>query len=228
MLKVAIVGLGHLHPRLYVPLFESMPETELTAVIEPDESLREAFCADFVNRRRGQPEPDTSGITAQAFDLSTGKLLWEITGASDVRYSEPHALLVAAGGVYRASDGARVRKAGGTWAITDDQVLTGNASRFAAYDLLTGSPSGRELSWFTRGCTPLRAGATMLTTRYQGNAAFVDLASGEITSIWNVRAACSNNLFPANGILNVPNLSGGCTCNYLPISQAFAPPAAFE
>ena len=31
------------------------------------------------------------------------------------------------------------------------------------------------------------------------------------------------SLFPANGVLNVPNLSGGCTCNYLPVSQAFVP-----
>ena len=41
-------------------------------------------------------------------------------------------------------------------------------------------------------------------------------------SIWNVRAACSNNLFPANAVLNIPDLSGGCTCNYMPVSQAFA------
>jgi hypothetical protein len=59
------------------------------------------------------------------------------------------------------------------------------------------------------------------TTRFMGNAAYLDIATGEITSIWNVRAACSNNLFPANGILNAPNLTGGCTCNYLPISQGF-------
>jgi hypothetical protein len=39
----------------------------------------------------------------------------------------------------------------------------------------------------------------------------------------NVRAARAGNLFPANGILNVPNLSGGCTCNYMPVSQAFVP-----
>jgi outer membrane protein assembly factor BamB len=186
------------------------------------------FAADFVNRRRGQPAPDMSGVTAQAFDLSTGKPLWEITGGTDVRYGQAHDLVVTTGGVYRVGDGSQVRKSGGTWAITDQQQLTGNAAKFAAYDLVTGSPSGKELSWFTRGCTPLRAGAMMLTTRYQGNAAFVDLASGEITSIWNVRAACSNNLFPANGVLNVPNLSGGCTCNYLPISQAFAPSSAFE
>ena len=34
--------------------------------------------------------------------------------------------------------------------------------------------------------------------------------------------------FPADGVLNVPNLTGGCTCNYMPVSQGFAPSSAFE
>lgn len=186
------------------------------------------FCADLANKRRGEPQPDTSGITAGALDLRTGKPLWQITGAAEVRYSRPHDLLVTSGGVYRAEDGTRVRGAGGTWAITADKLLTGNAERFVAYDLLSGEKSGKELKWFTRGCTPLRAGANLLTTRFQGNAAYVDLATGRITSIWNVRAACSNNLFPANGILNIPNLSGGCTCNYMPVSQALVPASVLQ
>jgi hypothetical protein len=43
-----------------------------------------------------------------------------------------------------------------------------------------------------------------------------------------VRAACSNNLFAADGVFNMPNLTGGCTCNYLPVSQAFVPRAVVE
>ena len=186
------------------------------------------FCADLVNRRRGEPQPDMTGVTAEAFDLRTGKPLWEITGVEEVRYSQPHDLLVTSGGVYRAEDGTRVRAAGGAWSITDDKLLVGSAKRLVAYDLLTGAKSGKELTWVTRGCTSLRASSNLLTTRFRGNAAYVDLATGQITSIWNVRAACSNNLFPANGILNVPNLSGGCTCNYMPISQALVPVSVLE
>jgi len=46
-LSVGIVGLGHLHPRLYMPLFESVEGIRAAAVMEPDDSLRNAFCADF-------------------------------------------------------------------------------------------------------------------------------------------------------------------------------------
>jgi len=46
-LRVAIVGLQHLHPRSYMPLFSAAPQTEVVAAVEADESLREAFCADF-------------------------------------------------------------------------------------------------------------------------------------------------------------------------------------
>ncbi len=46
-LKVAIVGLGHLHPRSYMPLFAGQPDTRVVAVVEASEELRKPFCADF-------------------------------------------------------------------------------------------------------------------------------------------------------------------------------------
>ena len=114
------------------------------------------------------------------------------------------------------------------WPISGERLLGGDAGGFVTCDLLTGKRLHEPWTWPRRGCTPLRAGARLLTTRFKGNAAYVDLATGRITSIWNVRAACSNNVFPADGVLNLPNLSGGCTCNYMPISQALAPLSAFE
>ena len=186
------------------------------------------FAADFVNRRRGEPEPDTSGMTAQAFDAQTGRPLWQIPGNTEVRYSEPLDLVVTSSGVYRAADGSPVWNAGGPWPITEDKLLSGDSDRLAVFDLLAGTKSDKELTWVKRGCTLLRASSNLLTTRYYGNAAYVDLATGEFTSIWNVRAACSNNLFPANGVLSLPNLSGGCTCNYMPVSQALVPTSVME
>ncbi|MFV1966387.1 MAG: PQQ-binding-like beta-propeller repeat protein [Pirellulaceae bacterium] len=186
------------------------------------------FCADFVRKQRGKPPSDLSSLTTEAFDAQTGKLLWQISGGGDVRYSESHDLLVASSGVFQAADGSRIWNAGGAWPITDDRLLRGTSDGFMALDLLTGTKSSEEMKWFRRGCTPLRASTHLLTTRFQGNASYVDLSTGEIRSIWNVRAACSNNLFPANGVLSVPNLSGGCTCNYMPISQSLVPASVLD
>lgn len=47
VLNVGIVGLGHLHPRLYMPLFQMVPTTNVVAAAEGDAKLRDAFCADF-------------------------------------------------------------------------------------------------------------------------------------------------------------------------------------
>ena len=47
ILRVGIVGLGHLHPRLYMPLFGAVGRTKVVAVAEADKALRDAFCADF-------------------------------------------------------------------------------------------------------------------------------------------------------------------------------------
>jgi predicted dehydrogenase len=46
-LKIALIGLGHLHPRSYMPLFKMVPPFQVTAVMEPDAGLREAFVKDF-------------------------------------------------------------------------------------------------------------------------------------------------------------------------------------
>ena len=46
-LNVGIVGLQHLHPRLYMPLFNAVETTNVAAVMEENTRLREAFCDDF-------------------------------------------------------------------------------------------------------------------------------------------------------------------------------------
>lgn len=46
-LKLAIIGLGHLHPRTYMPHFQAARATEVVAVSDPNDSLREPFAADF-------------------------------------------------------------------------------------------------------------------------------------------------------------------------------------
>ena len=107
--------------------------------------------------------------------------------------------------------------------VAGDKLISGGADLVTIQDSQTGETSRDGQKWNRRGCTILRGSSKLLTTRFMGNAAYMDIATGKITSIWNVRAACSNNLFPANGVLNIPDLSGGCTCNYMPVSQAFVP-----
>lgn len=46
-LKVAIIGLGHLHPRGYMTLFENCPDTEVVAAFDFDEELVDGFCKDY-------------------------------------------------------------------------------------------------------------------------------------------------------------------------------------
>lgn len=46
-LKVGILGLGHLHPRTYMPHFTATPATRVVAACDADGPLREAFAKDF-------------------------------------------------------------------------------------------------------------------------------------------------------------------------------------
>ncbi|MBN2291914.1 MAG: Gfo/Idh/MocA family oxidoreductase [Pirellulales bacterium] len=46
-LKVGVIGLGHLHPRTYMPHFQAAADTRVVAVSDADESLRDSFAADF-------------------------------------------------------------------------------------------------------------------------------------------------------------------------------------
>ena len=160
-----------------------------------------------------------------------------------MRYSRKHDLVVMTSGIYRASDGSLVaalpdfakaepktkpENLPRPLFVIGDKLLVGAEERYVEYDLQTGRPAGKAMAWVRRGCTTPRASSNLLTTRVRGNAACIDLASREIISFWNVRAACSNNLFPAGGVVNMPSLTGGCTCNYVPVSQAYAPAGVIQ
>ena len=93
------------------------------------------------------------------------------------------------------------------------------------YDLPSAALIGDQVKWVRRGCTGTRAGANLMTTRYRSNSAWIDLDSREITPFLGIRPACAtnNNLYPANGVLNMPGVTGGCTCNFAPASVACVP-----
>jgi len=69
VLNVGIVGLAHLHPRLYMPIFAAGEQTQVVAVAEGDNELRGAFCKDFningypdVQAMLGQEDLDIAAI----------------------------------------------------------------------------------------------------------------------------------------------------------------------
>ena len=115
----------------------------------------------------------------------------------------PKPVYQTAKSLYQGKDGSRIRKSNGMFVIAGDRMLVGKGDHFSLIDLVGGSKVSDELKWFRRGCTNLRAAPYIVTTRYQGNAAYVDLATREITPLWNIRSGCYNNLIPANGVLNV-------------------------
>jgi len=182
------------------------------------------FCSDFAQKPRNAEIPE---VAIEALDAGTGEVLWRAQGGSQIRFCEHYDLVCTPRGVLQGSDGKRLRD-DRVALVADDKLICGAADEVVVREAKTGQPIGEPIKWFRRGCTSLRASSHLLTTRFMGNAAYVDLATHRITSIWNVRAACSNNLFVADGVLNVPNLSGGCTCNYLPVSQALVPLGAVE
>jgi hypothetical protein len=183
-----------------------------------------------------------------ALDVATGERVWQRAGGARLRYSPTLDIVVTPTDFYRSSDGEplprksespRPRlvvqgnglpKPGVPGFIAGNQLLTGNEENLRVYDIPSGASVGEPMKWFRRGCTGTRASTHLLTTRYHGNSAWINLENREITQLLGVRPGCSvnNNLYPANGVLNVPNLTAGCTCNYAPVSMACVPSGVVE
>ena len=194
------------------------------------------FCAELLNPRRGELEH--SAVKTRAFDIRSGEIVWEIASGSKVLYSESLDLVVTATGVHQGATGKRLHAlpeppkpvngrplpvVPGPLFVIGDKLLWGTVQDFVVFDLKTGQRTGDHTAWVRRGCTTIRASEHLVTTRVRANAAYIDLESREPTSLWNIRPACMNNLYPANGVLNAPNVIGGCTCNYTHTSQAYVP-----
>ena len=197
------------------------------------------FCAETANLRRGEDE--TSDGVTRALDLATGEVQWERDGGAPLRYNSAQEMLITPVGFYCASEGGLVEQPvdpqeqrlivegrdrpehGAPGFVTSARMLTGSEQSLFAYELPSGELlTDDPLEWVRRGCTDTRASERLLTTRYRSNSAWIDLETQEITPFLAVRPGCTvnNNLYPANGVLNMPNLTGGCTCNFIPNSLA--------
>jgi hypothetical protein len=93
-----------------------------------------------------------------------------------------------------------------------------------ACDLLTGKPilrldplTGRETPWTwvrNYGCNTPQASEHLLLFR-SGAAGYYDLAGdGGTGNFGGFRSSCTNNLIAAAGLLNIPEYTRTCTCDY--------------
>jgi outer membrane protein assembly factor BamB len=204
------------------------------------------FCAEVADPRRGENETRDGSLFA--LNIATGERVWARPGGARLRYSASLDLVVTPTGFYRGSDGTPVPQqsdaprtrlvvqgrglpeGGLPGLIAGQRLLTGDEENLLVYDIPSAAQIGEPLKWFRRGCTGTRASTHLLTTRYRSNSAWIDLDSREITPLLGVRPGCSvnNNLYPANGVLNMPNLTAGCTCNFAPASVACVPAAVVQ
>jgi len=183
------------------------------------------LCAELPKppNKRGE-RPKFEEARTVALDLQDGRVLWEVARGSELHYCQAADLLVSAEGVYQGKDGKRIGDSHAAWCVAGGRMICGTSPEWIEiYDLERLARLGDPLQWFRRGCTTLRASRNLVTTRFGGNAAYIDLDTRQITPVWNIRSGCDNNLFPADGVLNMPNLTGGCTCNYTPASLALVP-----
>jgi outer membrane protein assembly factor BamB len=173
--------------------------------------------------------------TLMALDLASGKPIWETqenVSGTFLHYSARHDMLIQAGSAYRDraldESGVGIRalrgadgevlweqsklKYGGPCLILDDRILTNGGGGFAI-DIHTGKSTGWR---YTRayGCNTAIGCPNLLTFR-SGAAGFFDLLGDSGTgNFGGFRSSCTNNLIPANGVLNAPDYTRTCSCAY--------------
>jgi hypothetical protein len=204
------------------------------------------FCSELANVQRGETEARDGKILA--LNLATGEQQWERAGGARLRYSEALDIVVTPTSFLQGRNGeplpqpadvpreqlvvigGGLPKTGIPGYIAGNKLLAGSDDTLWVYELPSVQRIAAPLKWSRRGCTGTRASSCLMTTRLKGNSAWIDLESREITPFLGIRPACStnNNLYPANGVLNIPSLTAGCTCNYAPVSIACVPAAAVE
>ncbi len=198
------------------------------------------FCIDALSeakkatlRRRGIELPGQP--TLYALDARSGEVVWQThqpVFGTFLNYSAAHDLLIQGGSAYRdrardevgqglaafqGSDGQLVWHKptfsyGGPCLLWRDSIVT-NGAGGQALDIRTGEPTG----WSYRrnyGCNTAVGCQNLLTFR-SGAAGFFDLASDSGTgNLGGFRSSCTNNLIPADGLLNAPDYTRTCNCAY--------------
>ena len=198
------------------------------------------FCVDRLTperlaglARRGIPMRGQPAL--YALDLKTGEVLWETREnvfGTFLNYSAEHDVLLQGGSAYRdraadetksglmalrGSDGSVLwhdpeLEYNGPCLLWRDRVLTNGHNGFGL-ELLTGRKTGWEFSRMY-GCNTAIGSRHLMTFR-SGAAGFCDLANDSGTgNLGGFKSSCTNNLIPADGVLNAPDYTRTCTCAY--------------
>lgn len=198
------------------------------------------FCIDSITEQRAAAL-SRRGIRMEgkpsllALDLETGKELWKESKnvfGTFLNYSTEHDLVVQASSKYRdrAADesgkGISVFEGatgelvwsdeqigyGGPCLLWKDKILTNGSGGFSI-DLRTGKASGWDYHRYY-GCNTAIGGENLITFR-SGAAGIYDLLGKSGTgNLGGFRSSCTNNLIPANGVLNAPDYTRTCSCSY--------------
>jgi outer membrane protein assembly factor BamB len=178
-----------------------------------------------------------------ALDVRTGRELWSTGGdvfGTMLSYSVEHDILLEGGSAardrapdeanagmvaFQGGDGRilwqeRTRRYSGPCLLHHGTILT----QGPAFSLFTGQPeirrhplTGEPMPWkFTRnyGCNTAVACENLLTFR-SAAAGFCDLAmDGGTGNLGGFKSSCTSNLIAAGGLLNAPEYTRTCTCNY--------------
>jgi outer membrane protein assembly factor BamB len=173
--------------------------------------------------------------TMYALDLKSGEVLWQRSEGvfgTFLNYSAELDLVLQGGSAYRDRASDEVRKGlmalrgkdgellwnqpdleySGPCLLWRDRILTNGSSGFAL-----DANNGEKTGWiYTRmyGCNTA-VGSEHLMTFRSGAAGFFDLANDSGTgNLGGFKSSCTNNLIPANGVLNAPDYTRTCTCSY--------------
>lgn len=140
---------------------------------------------------------------------------------------EPNSRIIALRGSTGEVLWQRAVRYWGALALHDRTIIMAIAGRSGTnqgLDLLTGEDRMRQHPlteqqtawsyWRTYGCNTINASRNLLLFR-SGAAGFADLQSdGGTGSFGGFRSGCTNNLIPANGVVNAPDYTRTCTCSY--------------
>ncbi len=173
--------------------------------------------------------------TLYALDLKSGDVIWQRSEGvfgTFLNYSADLDLVLQGGSAYRDRASDETRKGlmalrgidgellwnqseleySGPCLLWRDRILTNGHAGFAL-DAKTGEKTG----WtYTRmyGCNTAVGSENLMTFR-SGAAGFFDLASDSGTgNLGGFKSSCTNNLIPANGVLNAPDYTRTCVCSY--------------